>query len=110
MVYTSRLGEAQAVVLRFVNRDWSVQYRLVRMQMLSKLLAGEEIARELINVLSVTYSICPINLLAAIRDRTAINNVAMHTLKIVYPLVVDIGCFSHTIDHVGSQFNTPTEL
>ena len=66
---TSRLGEALVVVLRFVNRDWSVQQRLVRMQMLSKSLAVEEIARELINVLSITYSIRPINLQAAMRDR-----------------------------------------
>ena len=104
---TSRLGEALAVVLRFVNSDWSVQQRLVRVQMLSKSLAGEEIARELISVLSVSYSIRQNDLLAAMRDRASTNNVAMHTLKIVYPLVVDIGCFSHTIDHVGSHFNTP---
>ena len=103
-----RLGEALAVILRFVNSDWSVQHRFVRMQMLSKSLTGEEIAKELINVLSVTYSICSINLLAAMRDRASTNNVAMHTLKIVYPLVVDIGCFLHTIDRIGSHFNTPT--
>ena len=54
---TSRLGEALAVVLHFVSSDWSVEQRLVRVQMLSKSLTGEEIARELINVVSVTYSI-----------------------------------------------------
>ena len=36
------------------------------------------------------------------------NNVAMNTLKIVYPSIVDVGCFSHTLDHVGSRFNTST--
>ena len=82
--------------------------RLVRVQILSKSLAGEEIARELINVISVTYGIRSNKLLVAMRDRASTNNVAMHTLKIVYPLVVDIGCFSHTIDHVGSRFKTPT--
>ena len=105
---TSRLGEALAVIFRFVDSDWKVQQRLVRMQMLSKSLAGEEIARELITVLSVNYSVRPDHLLAAMRDRASTNNVAMHTLKIVYPVVVDIGCFSHTIDHVGSHFSTPT--
>ena len=58
--------------------------------------------------ISVTYGIRSNKLLAAMRDRASTNNVAMHTLKIVYPLVVDIGCFSHTIDHVGSRFKTPT--
>ena len=76
--------------------------------MLSKSLCGEEIARELINVLSVTYGVQSKYVLGAMRDRASTNTVAMHTLKIIYPSVVDIGCFSHTIDHVGERFNTPT--
>ena len=96
-----------AIVLRFVNDDFSIQQRLVRMQMLAKSLSGEEIARELITVLSVTYRIHPDNLLGAMRDRASTNNVAMRTLLIVYPKVVDIGCFSHTNDHVGGHFKTP---
>jgi hypothetical protein len=28
-------------------------------------------------------------------------------LKLLYPNIVDIGCFSHTIDHVGEKFETP---
>ena len=105
---TSRLGEALAIVLSFIDNDWSVQQRLVRVQMLSKSLSGEEIARELISVLSVSYGIRSHNLLSAMKDRASTNNVAMNTLKIVYPSVVDVGCFSHTIDHVGGRFGTPT--
>jgi hypothetical protein len=105
---TSRLGEALAIVVRFVNDDLSIHQRLVRLQMLTKSLTGEEIARELITVLSVSYSIHPNNLLGAMRDRASTNNVAMRTsLMIVYPKVVDTGCFSHPIDHVGSYFKTP---
>lgn len=104
---TSRLGEALAMVVRFVNDDLSIHQRLVRLQMLTKSLTGEEIARELITALSVSYSIHPNNLLGAMRDRASTNNVAMRTLMIVYPKVVDIGCFSHTIDHVGGYFKTP---
>ena len=37
------------------------------------------------------------------RDQAAVNNVAMEILKVVYPLVVDIGCYSHTLDHVGKE-------
>ena len=87
---TSRLEEALAIVVRFVNDDFSIQQRLVRLQMLTKSLTGEEIARELITVLSVTYSIHPNNLLGAMRDRASTNSVAMRTLMIVYPKVVDI--------------------
>lgn len=41
------------------------------------------------------------------RDRAACNGVAMRTLKIVYPLLLDIGCFSHTIDNAGTKFEVP---
>lgn len=41
------------------------------------------------------------------RDRTAANNVALRTLKVVYPHLLDVACFSHTIDHVGEHFHTP---
>lgn len=104
---TTRLGEAMAIVLRFVSDAWEIEQRLVRVQLLSKSLTGEEIARELIHVLSSTYNISPNQLLAAMRDRASVNGVAMRTVKVVYPNAFDIGCFSHTIDRVGEQFSLP---
>ena len=41
------------------------------------------------------------------RDRASSNGVAMKTVKVLYPNLVDIGCFSHTIDRVGENFHTP---
>ena len=41
------------------------------------------------------------------RDRASVNDVAMRILSIVYPKILDIGCFSHTLDHVGEKLNTP---
>ena len=41
------------------------------------------------------------------QDRASINNVAMATVKVLYPDVFDVGCFSHTIDHVGERFHIP---
>ena len=58
----------------------------------------------MIGVLSTSYGIASDRLLAAMRDRVSVNNVAMRTLQIVYHHVLDIGCFSHTIDHVGKRF------
>ena len=49
---TTRLGEALAIVIQFISDDWTPEQRLVRMQLLAKSLTGEEIARELIHVLS----------------------------------------------------------
>lgn len=39
-------------------------------------------------------------------DRASVNSVAMQILKVLYPKALDIGCFSHTIDHVGEKFVT----
>ena len=70
---TSRLGEAMAVV-RFVSSDWTLEQRLLSMQMLSKSMTGEEVARELISVLSVQYGVQSKFLLGAMRDRASVNN------------------------------------
>ena len=104
---TTRLGEALAIVIRYVNSEWKIVQRLVRLQMLVKSVTGEELARELISVLSVNYGISTQLLLAAMKDRAAVNETAVRTLKVVYPNLLSIGCFSHTIDCVGEHFNTP---
>ena len=44
---TTHLGEAMAVVVRFVSSDWTVKQRLIKLQMLAKSMKGEEIARSL---------------------------------------------------------------
>lgn len=70
-------------------------------------MTGEELARLLISTLSTTLGIESNTLIAAMRDRASINNVAMQTLSLVYPNMLDIGCFSHTLDRVGEKLNTP---
>ena len=77
------------------------------MQLLSQSLKGEEVAQEIIHVLSTDYSIASNCILAAIRDRASVNNAAMKTVAVLYPEMIDIGCFSHTIGHVGEHFKTP---
>ena len=74
---TTRLGEALAVVLRYVADDWSIQQRLVCLQLLAKSLTGEEIACELVKVISTVYGIDSNRLLASMRDGTSSNGVAI---------------------------------
>ena len=50
---TTRLGEVLAVVIRFVSSELSLEQRLVRLQLLTKSLSGEEIAREIINLFAM---------------------------------------------------------
>ena len=86
---TTHTCEALAVVLRFISDSFTIEQRLVRIQLLAKSLNGEEVARELINVLSTTSHY----VVATMRDRASVNNVALRTLKILYPHLLDIGCF-----------------
>ena len=40
-------------------------------------------------------------------DRAGTNNVAMRTVKVVYPSLVDVGFFCHTLNLVGERFAMP---
>ena len=104
---TTRLGEVLAVIVRFVC-NWKIEQRLIRLEFLSKSMSGEEIARELISTLSVCMGIAPSFLLATMRDKASVNNLAMRTISVIYPNAIDIGCCSHALDHVGEKFHTPT--
>lgn len=103
---TSRLGEVVTVFVHYID-GWEIQQRLVRLEFLTKSMSGEEVARELINILSVMLGVESRLLLAAMRDRASVNNAAMRVVSIVYPNVLDVGCFSHTLDIVGEKFKTP---
>ena len=100
---TTRLGEALVIVLRFVD-GFVIKQRLVRFLTLTKSLTGEEIARELINVLSVEYGITSERVLASMRDRASVNRVAMQTTKVVYPDMMII-CITG-----AALVNSPTTL
>ena len=51
-------------------------------QLLAKTMIGEEIARELVDAISVEYGATVNRLLAAIHDRASVNGVAMKTITI----------------------------
>ncbi len=97
-----------AIIIRFIDQDWKIAHRLIRLQFVAKSMTGEEVARELISVLQVHYDVGSDSLLAAMHDRASVNQAAMRTVCIMYPFFVDIGCFSHTLDNAGNKFNTPT--
>ena len=75
--------------------------------LLAKSVNGEELAREIISILSTQLQIQHHLLVTLMRYRASVNNVAMQIVHVLYPKVFDIGFFSHTIDHVGEKFNTP---
>ena len=103
---TSQLGKALAVVLRFIGETWTFE-RLLCVQLLAKSLSRQAIARELISVLPTSYSIDSSRLLTCMRDEAATNGVAVRTLNVLYPKMMDVKCFSHTLDRVGEHFEIP---
>ena len=100
---TSHLGEALAVIL-VKSEHWSSVWFACRC---CPSQCQEEIARELISIQLVTYSVQSELPLAAMRDPASVNNLAMQTVRVIYPSLVDIGCFSHTLNHVSENFKMP---
>jgi len=91
-------------VLRYIC-DGSIRQRLIKLQVLVKTITGEEIVHELIGILQVNYGINSMKLLAYMHDQAAANGAAMCIIKVIFPMVVDIGCYSHTLDLVGEKFD-----
>ena len=102
----TRLGEAFAIVLCFIS-EGKIMQRLIKLQMFAKPMNADELARKVISVLQITYGISSNQLLACMHDRASINGAAMRTIKVVFPLLVDVGCYSHTIDLAGEKFDVP---
>ena len=104
---TTHVAEALNIILRFVSDDWKIEQRLVKLLFVTKSMTGEELAQQLLSCLSTNLGVNSALLLAAMRDRASVNDVAIRTLKILYPNLADIGCSSHTLDHVGEKMVTP---
>ena len=104
---TAHICEALAVVIWFISDSWVIRQHLIGIQLLAKSFSGEEIAREVISLLSTKFGFGPKYLISAMRDRASANNVAIRTIKVVYSNVLDVGCFSHTLGLVENYFKLP---
>lgn len=98
---TTKLGEAMAILVRFVEDDFTICQKLIRLQLVAKSMSGDEIAHTLLSTLAVTYQVGSEQILASMRDRAKVNDVAVRSMKPLYTKLFDVGCFSHTLDHVG---------
>ena len=90
--------------MQFVDSQWNVQQRLVRLQLLAKSLKAEELAHGLIQALAGEYAIQQRALLAAMKDGASVNQAALQQVRFFFPQLLDVTCFSHTIDNVGKHF------
>ena len=90
--------------MRFVQEDFKPTQRLVCLEVLAKPLKGQELAQRLMSCIAVNHSFGPNMVLAAMRDGAAVNGAAIRQLLFFYPNILDVVCFSHTIDNVGCRF------
>ena len=54
---STRQGEAIVIVVRFVNDDWCIVRRLIRIDVCAKSVKGDELAQVLKECLSVDYGV-----------------------------------------------------
>ena len=64
---------------------------------------GEQLARLIISVLSVSLGVESGRLLAVMQDGASVNMAALRTVAIVYLSLVDVCCISHTLDLVENN-------
>ena len=103
----THICEAMVVVLRYVDDDWQIKQQVCRLMLVAKSMTGEEVARQLIATLSTELSIPANHVVTFTRDLASVNNVAMRTVSVLYNSMIDIECFSQTLDCVGENMNTP---
>lgn len=101
---SNRLGEALAIIVRFIDKDWNIQQRLLKLEILAKSMNAEELAQRLVQCLAVEYGMPPNHLLAAMRDGASVNEAGLSQVMFFFPKVLNVICFSHTIDNVGKHF------
>ena len=68
--------------------------------LLAKRLTGENVAHLLVESLSTELEIPSHLIIATMHDRASVNSIAMRTVSVVYHRIFDVGCLSHTLDHV----------
>ena len=88
---TTHVCEAFVVVLRYLTDDWELKQCVGRLKLLAKTMTEEEIAQQVIVILSTEFGISSNLIVAAMRDRASVNDVAMRTIKVVYNELLVVG-------------------
>ena len=98
----AQLGEALAIVIRYVQENFKPTQRLLYLEVLVKPLKSPELEQRLMSCLAVNHGFGRNMLLATMRDGAAVNGAAIQQLSFFYPNIFDVTCF--IIDNVGPNF------
>lgn len=101
-------GEAIAIIVRFVDDKWAINQCLIRIDVCSKSFNANELAQVLNQCLAVEFGIRGNSLLAAMKDGASVNQAALKRIAFIFPDMLNVACFSHTLDNIGNHFVIPT--
>lgn len=104
---STRQGEAIVILVRFVDDDWNIVQRLIRIDICAKAVNGDQLAQVLNECLSIEYGVRGESLIAAMRDGASVNQAALNRIQFIFPKTFNVVCFSHTLDNVGNHFVIP---
>ena len=105
---STRQGEAIALIVRIVDNNWNIIQRLVRIDVCPKSVNANELAQVLNQCLSVDYEVRANSFLAAMRDSASVKQAALDRITFIFPKMLNVVCFSHTLDNVGNHLVIPT--
>ena len=103
----TRQEEAIAIIVRFVDNNWNIIQRLVRIDVCSKSVNANRLAQVLNKYLSVDSGVRANSLLTAMRDGASINQAALDRMAFIFPKMLNVVCFSHTLENVGNHLVIP---
>ena len=84
-----------AIIVRFIDKDWNIQQRLLKLEILAKSMNVEELGQRLIQCLAVEYGMQPNHLLAAMRDGASVNEAGLRQVMFSSPIFLMLSV-SHT--------------
>ena len=90
---STRQGEAIAIIVRFIDDQWAITQRLIRIDVCSMSVNADELARVLKEALCVEFGIRANSLLAAMRDGASVNQAALNRIQFFFPKMLNIVCF-----------------
>ena len=91
---TTHVCEALVIVVRYLTDNWVIKQEVCRLMLLTKSLTGEEVARQIISVISTEMDVSSDLVVGAMHDRASVKEVAMRTVKVIYQNILDIGCLA----------------
>ena len=94
-----------------IHGQWLEHYSAAcAIEVCSKSVNANQLAQVLNQCLSVEYGVRGNSLLAAMRDGASVNQAALNIVSFIFPNMVNVVCFSHTLDNVGNHFATLKEF